>query len=238
MRRLLTGCAAALAVAAVLWPPEGREASADEKDGTVHLFNGRNLANFYTWLKGEGKNKDSKGVFTVKDGAIRVSGEVFGGLVTADEFENYHLTVEFKWGEKTYPPREKAARDSGVLLHAVGADGGGYGVWMESVECQMIEGGTGDFILVGGKSKPRLTVEAGKRGGQLYYKPGAPKVTMDSGRFNWFARDPKWQDKLGFRGAHDVERPAGEWNTLECVCAGDTITNILNGTVVNKGTKS
>jgi hypothetical protein len=33
-----------------------------------------------------------------------------------------------------------------------------------------------------------------------------------------------------------VENPAGQWNTLECVCAGDSITNILNGKIVNKGT--
>ena len=30
----------------------------------------------------------------------------------------------------------------------------------------MIEGGTGDFILVGGKNKPSLTVEAEQRGKQ------------------------------------------------------------------------
>ena len=35
-----------------------------------------------------------------------------------------------------------------------------------------------------------------------------------------------------------MENPAGEWNTLECVCDGDKITNILNGKVVNVGTKS
>ena len=31
-------------------------------------------------------------------------------------------------------------------------------------------------------------------------------------------------------------KPAGEWNTIECICAGDTITNVLNGTLVNKAT--
>ena len=42
----------------------------------------------------------------------------------------------------------------------------------------------------------------------------------------------------GFRGKHDVEKKAGEWNTLECICAGDKITIILNGTVVNVGMKA
>src|SRR6266542_5504594 len=71
----------------------------------IKLFNGRDLTNFYTYLQGIGKNKDEKGVFTVKDGAIRVSGEVYGCFTTEREFENYHLVVEFKWGEKTWGNR-------------------------------------------------------------------------------------------------------------------------------------
>jgi hypothetical protein len=31
-----------------------------------------------------------------------------------------------------------------------------------------------------------------------------------------------------------VEKPAGEWNTIECVCAGSRVTVKLNGTVVNE----
>src|SRR5438105_4822598 len=112
---------------------------------------------------------------------------------------------------------------------------------MESFECQMIEGGTGDFIIVGGTGKRSLTVEAEKRPTgegkkqheELYYKPGAAGVTLKSSRFNWYGRDPLWKDVKGFRGAEDVEKPVGEWNTLECVCDGDKLTYLLNGKVVN-----
>src|SRR5581483_2972203 len=55
---------------------------------------------------------------------------------------------------------------------------------------------------------------------------------------NWWGRDPAWKDVLGFRGRNDVEKPAGEWNRMEVICDGDTITNILNGYVVNIGTRS
>jgi len=214
---------------------------ADEVSQPIKLFNGKDLTNFYTYLRGEGKNKDSKKVFTVQDGAIRVSGEVFGGFTTEKEFENYRLVVEFKWGEKTFPPREKATRDSGILLHCVGEDGAAGGVWMESIECQLIEGGTGDFILVGGKKKtPTMTAEVEFRktgaGKQPYYKPGGKAVKFSGGRINWFARDPDWKDTLGFRGQKDVEKAVGEWNRLECICDGDKITNILNGVIVNHGT--
>lgn len=221
---------------------------ADEVARPLKLFNGKDLTNFYTYLRGSGKNKDPEQVFTVQDGAIRVSGQVFGGFITEREFENYHLVVEFKWGEKTFPPRAKATRDSGILLHCVGEDGAAGGVWMESIECQMIEGGTGDFILVGGKkTTPSMTAEVefrptGKqekdkeRRKEPYFKPGGKAMKFTGGRINWFGRDPDWKDELGFRGKKDVEKAIGEWNRLECICDGDKITNVLNGVVVNQGT--
>src|SRR5438045_3341871 len=83
------------------------------------------------------------------------------------------------------------------------ADLGYGGVWMESFECQMIEGGTGDFLMLSGKRKYSLTVEAEQRGKETYFKPGAPPVTRSSGRINWYGRDPGWKDVKGFRGEQD-----------------------------------
>jgi hypothetical protein len=237
--------AASLFAAALLaWASTGASKPTAPKE-VIKLFNGKDLTNFYTYLgpptKGArpyGKNNDPEQVFTVHDGMIHVTGKVFGCFTTEQEYADYHLIVEYRWGERTFPPRESRARDSGVLLHCVGEDGAASGFWMESIECQIIEGGTGDFILVGGKNRPSLTVEAEKRGNQLYYKPGAPPVTVSSGRINWYGRDPAWKDVKGFRGREDVEKPVGEWNTLECICDGDKITNLLNGKVVNVGTKA
>ncbi len=211
----------------------------------VKLFNGKDLTNFYTYLRKLGKNNDPQGVFTVKDGMIRVSGEIYGCFTTEKEFENYHLVTEFKWGPKTWAPREKATRDSGILLHCVGEDGAAGGVWMESIECQMIEGGTGDFILVGGKNPaPKLTatvvdLPTGDKGAkQPYWSPKGTAREFKGGRINWYGRDPAWKDVIGFRGKNDVEKEVGEWNTLECICSGGKITNILNGKVVNEGTNA
>jgi|SRR5882724_7502129 len=46
--------------------------------------------------------------------------------------------------------------------------------------------------------------------------------------------DSQWNDHLDFRGARDVERPYGEWNGIECLCDGDRVQILLNGTVVNE----
>jgi hypothetical protein len=70
----------------------------------VPLFNGKDLTGFYTFLVGKGTNNDPDKVFTVADGMIRVSGQRYGGFITEKEYENYHLVVEWKWGEKMWPP--------------------------------------------------------------------------------------------------------------------------------------
>ena len=205
----------------------------------IFRFNGKDLTGFYPYLHGHGRD-DPKQVFSVRDGLIDISGEEFGGLTTQGEFQNYHLITEWKWGERTWALRKDRARDSGILVHCVGADGAASGNWMESQECQIIEGGCGDFIIVGGRSKPSLTCETrvGRDDHQLYFEKGGKSVTRNSARYNWWGRDPAWKDVLGFRGRRDVEKPAGEWNRMEVVCDGDTITTILNGYVVNIGTNS
>ena len=119
-----------------------------QEGGKKHqIFNGKNLKGWYTFLKESGKNNDPKKVFTVEDGMIRISGEEWGCITTDKEYENYTLTVEFKWGEKTWAPRADRARDCGVLIHSRGVDGGYGGVWMHSIEVQLIEGGTGDLVF-------------------------------------------------------------------------------------------
>lgn len=218
-------------------PAFARELPKIKTGKPVLEFNGKDLTGFYTYQKGTGR-EDPDHVFTVKDGVIHVSGQHFGGFITREEYHDYHLVAEWKWGDRTYAPRKTSARDSGILLHCVGADGAAGGVWMESIECQIIEGGCGDFILVAGENKPTMTCEAKQVGRELVFEPGASPITRDSARFNWWGRDPQWKDKVGFRGGRDVEKPAGEWNRMEVICDGGSITNIVNGYVVNAGTGS
>lgn len=211
----------------------------------VFAFNGKNLDGWYTFLHNE-KFEDPNKVFTVQGGMLRISGQGFGGITTKQTYKDYHLVTEWKWGEKTwdvldsgkYTRHATAARDSGILVHGVGADDAAYGHWLESIEVQIIEGGVGDFIVVGGKNQPSLTIEARVEGKQIYFEPGGKPVVKRGGRINWWGRDPNWKDTVGYRGPRDVEAPHGEWNRLEVVCDGDHITTILNGHVVNAGSKS
>src|SRR5438034_5202095 len=94
-------------------------------EGWKPLWNGKTLEGWSTWLKKPeptsvvpGLSKDADGKYTealglnrdplkvfsvaVVDGqpAIRVSGEVFGELRPKGSYSNYHLRLQFKWGEK------------------------------------------------------------------------------------------------------------------------------------------
>lgn len=203
----------------------------------IDLFNGKDLSGWYIFLNGKGVNNDPNNVFTVKNGNIVISGEEFGCITTNEEFENYKLTVEFKWGNRTFSPREDRARDSGILLHSVGEDGGSDGTWMHSIECQMIEGGTGDIIVVGDGSdnfEVTTTVSGETTQGSHYFHPGGEAATFNGGRINWYGRDPEWKDTKGFRGVSDVENPLGEWNRIECYVNGDNLLIYLNGKLVNR----
>jgi len=108
------------------------------------LFNGRDLDGWYSFLKNKGKNNDSNQVFTVSNGLLHITGQEFGYIVTDKVFTDFHLVVEFKWGEKKYPPRENVVRDNGICYYVVPEDR----VWPRSVECQIQEGDCGDFWLI------------------------------------------------------------------------------------------
>ena len=223
-------------------------------NNVIRLFNGKDLANFYTWLV-DFKEKDPDKVFSVVDQidgapAIRASGQHWGGLISKQEFRDYRLIVEFRWGLLTWGERKDRARDSGILVHAQGPEGNYSkdfnGPWMRSIEFQIIEGGTGDFILVNGYSptgdliKLALTAPIEKdRDGENVFDPRGKLTPLEGQtRINWRSRDPDWEDKLGFRGKADVESPLGQWTKVEVVCDGDTITNIVNGQIVNQGSRS
>ncbi len=222
--------------------PPSRDRAVSPTDGPIKLFNGRNLEGFYTWLR-DSQYSDPKKVFTVQDGMLHISGDGYGGLVTNRDYRDYHLIVEFKWGQKTWGDRVDRARDSGVLLHAWGPDGGYSNTWMASIEAQIIEGGVGDILVLTGSDPvtgqllpTSLTTELTKdRDGEKVWKRGGERFTLSSGRINWFGRDEDWADKLGFRGRNDVESTFGRWTRLEVIANGGHLLYKVNGVVVNEG---
>jgi hypothetical protein len=186
----------------------------------IVLFDGKDLSNFDRFLKDKGLNSDPEGVFRVEKGEIHVSGKEFGYLITKNTYQNFYLRAEFKWGEGTYGSREGKARDSGILYNVQGEQK----VWPQSIEFQIMEGGTGDFWMTDGaaltgKDGVRVTGPAGK----------AMKIDR-------FGKGPS-ENVVGFRDpVGEVEKPHGEWNVLELVTQGNDVKQYVNGKLVNEGT--
>ena len=179
------------------------------------LFNGKDLTGFDTLLEKQGVNSDPNKVFQVEKGVLHISGQEFGGLVTQKEYSNYYLRAEFKWGEKTYAPRDGKARDSGIQYNITGP----LKVWPRMMEFQINEGGTGDMWVVGGTG---ATVD-----GKVYQSsesgPGSYLRIPHSGR-------GPLNNVTGYRDpANELERPHGQWNVLELVVDHDHITYFVNG---------
>ena len=217
------------------------------------LWNGRDLAGWSTWLakphastvlpgeardaKGSftqpiGGGRDPLGVFTVVevDGqpAIRISGQVFGELRTQAAYGNYHLRLQFKWGEKKWAPREKpeTQRDSGLLYHVHAESGAEGRTWSRSTELQIQERDVGDLYSIGSFVFVRSTLRKGTGN-------AATKAVYDydpKGAWNVFAQVPG-QDGRCVKQP-DAEKPTGEWNTVELVCFGEDSIHIVNGKVV------
>lgn len=203
------------------------------------LFTDSDRGSFYTFLKGLGRDNDPQQVFTIEDGVLRISGAVWGCVTSKEEYRDYRLVAEYRWDDETFDPRKERARDSGILIHSQGEDGGVNGVWMHSIEVQLIEGGSGDLLVVGdGSDRFQLTAPtaAEPHGKSPVFEAGGTPVVLNRGRVNWWGRDPGWVDRKGFRGPRDVEKPIGEWNTLECIVRGDTLKVYLNGVLVNEAT--
>ncbi|HBG40154.1 MAG TPA: DUF1080 domain-containing protein [Porphyromonadaceae bacterium] len=204
---------------------------------TVRLLGGNDLKNWYTFIKDRGIDNDPNKVFSITtEGFLHITGEEWGCITTKEEFKDYKIILDYKWGNATYSPRKDKARDSGLLLHSTGKNGAYSGTWMYAFECNIIEGGTGDFIVVGdGTDNFSLTgrVAPEKQNNSYLHHPYGTLKTIHKGRINWVFRDPEWRDEKNFRGKYDVENNAGDWNRLECWVKGDEIKVFLNGKTVN-----
>ena len=177
----------------------------------------------YSYVRGFGVNNDPDKVFQWEDGVLHVSGQHYGYMMTKEKYSNYVLYAEYKWGPRTWAPRENLARDSGVLVHCVGNDPKPTAdwIWPQSLEAQIIEGGTGDILVVGGA---KLTANGVTKG---------PKTE----RFDRPGRDP-WKDEKGYRGEHELEKPVGQWNKLKVLCDGDIFGIWVNGHKTTVGTNA
>ncbi|GAB2702061.1 DUF1080 domain-containing protein [Mucilaginibacter koreensis] len=208
-----------------------------KKDSWVNLFNGKDLSGWDTYLGPDlddngkplsatplGLNNDPRKVFTIVnengEKIIRISGENWGAITTKQEYENYHLQLQFKWGKLLWGQKKKGnKKDSGLLYHSVGKFGADYMAWMRAQEFQVEEGNCGDYWGCAGGA---ADIPAVKRSETDYvYDANGPLLSFS---------DKSKNGRHCIKQAGD-EKPSGEWNTLDLYCHGDTSIHVLNGKV-------
>ena len=173
-----------------------------------------------------GRNPTGYDVFTTvrEDGqdVIRVSGEVYGCLISKEEYANYHLQVQFRWGEKKWVPRMDLLKDSGVLYHSIGEPGAEHWrTWMLSQEFQIMEGHTGDYW---NQASSAMDIRA--------YTPEYLMNPMADASQDYLHIGTGGPYKNYCLRSNNYEKPHGEWNTLDLICFGDRSLHIVNGEVV------
>ena len=190
------------------------------------LFNGKNLKNWDIFLGSPvpgfeelAKNATPQTTYQVVniDGQkmIHVSGDINASLATKAEFENYHLRLEFKWGEKVY-----GKRNSGLLYHSYGPFGVAFGTWMANIEHQLMQDNLGDTYLMANTYCETKVIKGGDGKTYMYDPQGQPISfsEADNGR--------------SVKKAYNAEKPLGEWNTVDLYCYGQTAVHVVNGQTV------
>jgi len=181
------------------------------------LFNEKNLSNWEIYIApSTSETKDA--LFSVVqvngESLLHISGEVNASLATKKEYENYHLRLVFKWGEKVFKQF-----NSGILYHSYGPFGEGLGVWMSSHEFQLCTAKMGDSYCMGNS----------------FFE--IPAAKQPDGKSFRYAKDgTKSQFGVNLPGKNcmklaDQEKPAGEWNIVDLYCFDRTSVHVVNGVV-------
>lgn len=195
------------------------------------LFNGKNLKNWDIHLGSpiEGfedlaTKATPASTYSIVDidgqKVIHVSGVIFASLATKAEYENYHLRLEFKWGEKVY-----GKRNSGLLYHSYGPFGAAFGTWMANIEHQLMHQNVGDTYLMADTRCETKVIKSGDGKSYMYDPQGEPLPFSET------------ENGRSIKKAYDAEKPLGEWNTVDLYCYGQTTIHVVNGQAVMVNTK-
>jgi hypothetical protein len=192
--------------------------AADDSAAWKPLFNGKNLNGWTVHYASKTDDTSSASkFFTVENGVIHVYASQQAGsaqpnayLLSTSEHKDYKLSLEYKWGEKKFPPRLDLIRDAGLLYHVHRERAGD---WPASIESQIQEGDTGDLWVI--SARAASFVDPKTRRFTLLENGGVPVTVGDNGKFE--------------RVRHGRVNEFPGWNTLEVIVKGDRAMHIVNG---------
>lgn len=193
----------------------------DATPGWKPIFNGENLEGWSVHFASKTKADapPASSIFEVRNGEIHAYPTQKAGteqpnayILTDGDHRDYVLSLEYKWGEKKFPPRLENVRDAGLLYHVHRARPSD---WPACAEAQIQEGDTGDSWAISSQVSSFVDPRTGR-----YALPENGGVPVTVGKYEDFKRT---------RHGRVNEYPG--WNTLEVIARGDRVTHIVNGVV-------
>jgi hypothetical protein len=176
-------------------------------NGDPSPWNGVDLSGWHVDVPAADGGKDVDPSFAVRDGLLVSNGKPEGHLISDASFRDYRLTVEWRW------PGEPG--NCGVLVHS-STPRRLYGMFPQSIECQLHHGNAGDFWCIG----EDITV---------------PDMEQRRGpKEKWGVDGDRARRIKNLTDAS--EKPLGEWNQMVIECRGREIKVWVNGDLVNHGT--
>jgi hypothetical protein len=193
------------------------------------LMNGKDLAGWYTYIQGEGKDKDATRVFSVEDGSIHVyktppeGKPKIGYIATTAEYSNYRLRFQYKWGDVPPGAKPNPKRNAGLLYHITGDDGSrAPDVWPTCVQCQVAEKRTGEIVMLG--TSATTTIDPEKP--SPTYKEGGKEIITPR-----YAKGP---ERVTIAASHEKDG----WNRVEIEVRDAAAVHIVNGQPVARFTSA
>ncbi len=173
---------------------------------TISLFNGKNLDGWHVDVPEMDDNSDAINPFIIREGMLVSLGTPNGHLITDATYENYQLTVEYRFAAKP--------GNCGVLVHA-STPRALYKMFPKSLEVQMMHENAGDFwCIVEDITVPDMETRRG------------PKE-------EWGITEGKKRRVLNLTDGSEKE--VGKWNTMKVQCLDREIKVWVNGDLVNYG---
>ena len=185
------------------------------------IFNGKNLDGWTaTYASKAPENAPAPAsYFDVAKGELHAYRDEVAGtwqpnvvLTTNTEYQDYVLSLEYRWGEKKFAPRLDHVRDAGLLYH-VHRDRPND--WPASAEAQIQEGDTGDSWAITTQLASFVNPKTGRYA--LPENGGVPVVRGDKDKFE--------------RTYHGQVNEYPGWNTVQIIVRGDKVTHVVNGVV-------
>ena len=160
------------------------------------LFNGKDLSNWNFVVENDALPGEQ--VYRLKEGVISIKGEPFGYMYTKEKYANFTLELEYRWGGE--------ASNSGVFILIEDP----ANPFPKGVECQLMAGKAGDFVLLNGSDLNEYRLPEGAT-----ERPKFPVI-----------------EKMH----PSSEKPTGEWNKMKISVKDGAISVFVNGVLQNEAT--